>query len=375
MTLVLSGSTLLSRMSNPAPSDNVVLRHAVEQIQRCLPGHWSTSVTLKTNDAADARLTIKTPAGASAALAIGARRQLDPRLVAEVAGALKTAAADAFVVIAPFLGPRTRERLADEGLGYVDLVGNMRLRAGPPDGVHRVARRGQQPVGGAADRAVAARGQGQPADPGAGATGEGRGPRRCGVRQLAALAGTDPGYVSRLLDLFHREELIERVPRGPVVAVHAARLIRRWAEDYRFGDAHRFVAVAHAHGVPGALAALRDAGRPARAHGARRRGGADGDGAAGDRRRLRRQSRARRGRDRRRARGQRREPAAHRSLRRLRVRRDLGGLRAALRGARADHRRPARQPRARARAGRELARGDGGARGALPRIQLSAASA
>ena len=36
-------------------------------------------------------------------------------------------AADAFVVIAPFLGPRTRERLADEGLGYVDLVGNMRL--------------------------------------------------------------------------------------------------------------------------------------------------------------------------------------------------------------------------------------------------------
>ncbi len=114
-------------MSNPAPSDNVVLRHAVEQIQRCLPGHWSTSVTLKTNDAADARLTIKTPAGASAALAIGARRQLDPRLVAEVAGALKTAAADAFVVIAPFLGPRTRERLADEGLGYVDLVGNMRL--------------------------------------------------------------------------------------------------------------------------------------------------------------------------------------------------------------------------------------------------------
>jgi len=114
-------------MGNPAPSDNVVLRHAVEQIQRCLPSHWSTSVATKTNDVADARLTIKTPAGASAALAIGARRQLDPRLVGEVTGALKTAAADGFVVIAPFLGARTRERLADEGVGYVDLVGNMRL--------------------------------------------------------------------------------------------------------------------------------------------------------------------------------------------------------------------------------------------------------
>jgi hypothetical protein len=83
-----------------------------------------------------------------------------------------------------------------------------------------------------------------------------------GVRQLAALAGTDPGYVSRLLDLFHREELVEREPRGPVSAVHVPRLIRRWAADYRFAEAHRFVATVHPHGVPGALAALRDAGVP-----------------------------------------------------------------------------------------------------------------
>src|SRR3954454_4683524 len=106
LTALLSRSTLLSDMGNPAPSDNVVLRHAVEQIQRCLPGHWSTSVATKTNDVADARLTIKTPAGASAALAIGTRRQLDPRLVTEVAGALRGAPADAHVVIAPFLGAR-----------------------------------------------------------------------------------------------------------------------------------------------------------------------------------------------------------------------------------------------------------------------------
>jgi hypothetical protein len=83
-----------------------------------------------------------------------------------------------------------------------------------------------------------------------------------GVRQLAAIAGTDPGYVSRLLDLFHREELIEREPRGPVQAVHLGRLLRRWAEDYRFGEAHRFVPVAHPYGVPGALVRLRDAQIP-----------------------------------------------------------------------------------------------------------------
>src|SRR4051794_41779974 len=119
-------------MNNAAPSDNVVLRQAVEQIQRCLPGHWSTSVSVKTNDAAHARLTIKTPAGASAALAIGARRLLDPRFVPEVAGVLKATAADAVVVIAPFLGARTRERRAEEGLGYVDPAGKTARAPAPP---------------------------------------------------------------------------------------------------------------------------------------------------------------------------------------------------------------------------------------------------
>jgi hypothetical protein len=249
--------TLLSDMNNNAPSDNIVLRHAVEQIQRCLPSHWATNVATKTNDVADARLTIKTPAGATAALAIGARRQLDPRLVGEVAGALRTAAADAFVVIAPFLGARTRERLAEEGIGYVDLCGNMRLVLDRPTvfissrgderspwAVPRSSRSLHAPK---ACRIVRALADGVPP---------------FGVRQLAAIAATDPGYVSRLLDLFHREELIEREPRGPIVAVHLARLIRRWADDYRFGEAHRFVALVHPHGVPGALARLRDAGVP-----------------------------------------------------------------------------------------------------------------
>jgi len=249
-------------MSNNAPSDNVVLRHAVEQIQRALPSHWSTTVATKTNDVADARLTVRTPTGAGAALAIGVRRQLDPRLVGEVAAALRGgAAADAHVVTAPFLGARTRERLADEGVGYVDLCGNMRLVLDRPTvfissrgderspwAVPRSSRSLHAPKACRIVRALA--------DFESGTLGP------LGVRQLAALAGTDPGYVSRLLDLFHREELIERAPRGPIQAVHLSRLIRRWAEDYRFAEAHRFVPLAHPHGVPGALARLRDAEIP-----------------------------------------------------------------------------------------------------------------
>jgi hypothetical protein len=257
LTVALSEPTLLSHMGNPAPSDNVVLRHAVEQIQRCLPSHWSTSVATKTNDVADARLTIKTPAGATAALAIGARRQLDPRLVGEVTGALKSTPADGFVVIAPFLGARTRERLADEGVGYVDLVGNMRLVLDRPTVF--IAARGEERSPWAAERdsrslhaAKASRLVRALCD----------GAPPFGVRAMAAAIGTDPGYVSRLYDLFHREELCERAPRGPVVAVHVARLLRRWVQDYRFSSAHRSFPVVHPHGVPGALAALRGAGAP-----------------------------------------------------------------------------------------------------------------
>jgi hypothetical protein len=244
-------------MNNPAPSDNVVLRQAVEQIQRCLPGHWSTTVSVKTNDAADARLTIKTPAGASAALAIGARRQLDPRFVPEVAGALRATPADGFMVIAPFLGARTRERLTDEGVGYADLVGNMRLVLDRPTVF--IQTRGDEKSPWAAPRSTRSL-HAAKASRLVRALCEGTPP--FGVRQLAAVAGTDPGYVSRLLDLFDREELIEREARGPVLTVHVARIIRRWAEDYRFADAHRAVPCAHPHGVPGALTALRDCPAP-----------------------------------------------------------------------------------------------------------------
>jgi len=244
-------------MSNAAPSDNVVLRQAVEQIQRCLPGHWTTAVSVKTNDLSAARVVVKTPSGTSASLAIGARRQLDPRLVPQVAAALKSTAADAFVVIAPFLGARTRERLAEEGLGYVDLCGNMRLVLDRPTVL--IQMRGEERSPWAASRETRSL-HAAKASRLVRALVDGAPP--FGVRRLAAVAGTDPGYVSRLLDLFDREELLERDPHGPVTAVHRARLLRRWAEDYEFAGAHRALAFAHPHGVPGALAALRACGAP-----------------------------------------------------------------------------------------------------------------
>ena len=50
------------------------------------------------------------------------------------------------------------------------------------------------------------------------------------MRQLAARAETDPGYVSRLLALLEREELVRRNERGSVAEVDVPGLIRRWAD-------------------------------------------------------------------------------------------------------------------------------------------------
>jgi hypothetical protein len=257
LTAALSRSTLLSSVDNTAPADNVVLRETIAELQRCLPGHWTTAVSVKTNEAADARVVIKTPSGASAALAIGARRQLDPKFVPALAEELRASAADGFVVVAPFLGQRTRARLGEAGIGYVDLTGNMRLCLDRPTVFIQTQGAARSPWSqGRATRAL----DGAKASRLVRALCDGRPP--FGVRALAAQAETDPGYVSRLLDQLDREELVERTPRGPVVGVDVAGLLRRWAVDYHFEAANRALSCAHPHGVPGLLSRLSAAAFP-----------------------------------------------------------------------------------------------------------------
>ncbi len=248
---------MLSSVANTAPADNIVLRETIARLQRRLPGHWTTAVSVKTNDAADARVTIKTPAGASAALAIGARRHLDPKFVPALAEDLRATPADGFLVVAPFLGQRTRARLGELGLGYVDLTGNMRLCLDRPTVFIETEGAARSPwVEGRASRAL----DGAKASRVVRALCDGTPP--FGVRALAALAGTDPGYVSRLIDQLDRQELLQRAPRGPVLAVDVPALLRRWAAEYDFTRANRSLFGAHQHGVPGVLARLGGAAFP-----------------------------------------------------------------------------------------------------------------
>lgn len=52
-----------------------------------------------------------------------------------------------------------------------------------------------------------------------------------GVRELAATAQADPGYVSRLLGMLDREAIVDRTPRGRVERVDWRKLLLRWSEE------------------------------------------------------------------------------------------------------------------------------------------------
>ena len=52
------------------------------------------------------------------------------------------------------------------------------------------------------------------------------------ISDVAAKAQVDISYASRLVEWLAREALLERRPRGPVLTVDKAALIRRWADYY-----------------------------------------------------------------------------------------------------------------------------------------------
>ena len=138
------------------------------------------------------------------------------------------------MLVAPFLSSRTRERLEEHGVGYIDLTGNVRVALDRPAlfvhtrGAQRDPRREERPArtlkGAKAARIVRALCDFAPP---------------AGVRELAERARTDPGYVSRVFTLLEKEDLIHREIRGPVTRVDWQALIRRWTEDYSLFGSNR----------------------------------------------------------------------------------------------------------------------------------------
>ncbi len=219
-----------------------LLARGVDHLRNLLPSGWQLRPGEERppyrggDSGTDVILEVRDPGGTSGWLAFQAKRHLRPREVEGVAarGRLPRPGdpADELVVVAPWLSQRSRDLLTGNGLGYLDLTGNVNLTLSRPGLVVRTT---------GADH--------DPNPPQRGEVGlRGRAASRL-VRlladvappytasSLAGAAGLSVPYVSRLLTALDQEALVTRSTRGLVIDVDWANLLRRRAETYRvFGN-------------------------------------------------------------------------------------------------------------------------------------------
>jgi hypothetical protein len=235
--------------------DNELVRIAAKEIGRLLPLGWriEEGIAIEArNSAADGRVAIAAPDGRRAVVLVEARRSLDPRGASELARRLGTdLPGETVIVVSPYLAAGVRDRLKASGLGYVDFTGNARLTLSSP-GLHletagadsdpnpslRPTRSLRGPKAGRVIRVLC-----DSREPG-------------GVRDLAGKTGLDPGYVSRILALLDREDLVERDRRGRILKVEWERLLRRWAQEVPFESRGQASSYLEPRGLPALLERL-----------------------------------------------------------------------------------------------------------------------
>ena len=221
-----------------------------KRLGELLPPAWSldegrSARVRKGSGLKSARLQFRTPDGQTLEVRLEVKEDLEPRAVRRLAEKLREAAPAIPVVVAPHLSRRTRELLVEEGIGYADATGNVRIAAErpalfihtsgsdrDPDPVERPLRSLRGPGAGRAVRALC----------------DFRPPY--GVRDLAARSGASAPTLSRVIGLLEREALLERGPDRTVARVDVAGCLRRWAADYSFAKSNRVTTWIAPRGLP-----------------------------------------------------------------------------------------------------------------------------
>lgn len=202
---------------------------AIAWLKARLPQGWQLESA--TAEGGETRLVLR-GGNAGAAILVQPRQSLTPReasyLLQGFAKALRSiSGGTALLVVSPWLSPRTRAVLTEQGINYVDLTGNALVRIDNP-AVYL------ETVG--ADRNPAPKARGKAQLRGARAArlirllADVRPPY--GVRELARAAKLAPGYTSQLLETLYDEALVERSRRGRVESVNVGDLLRRWSSTY-----------------------------------------------------------------------------------------------------------------------------------------------
>ncbi len=172
-------------------------------------------------------------------LVVQAFRRFMPRDIDRVLGGnlrlARKVIREPILVVAPWLSPRSREILQENGLNYLDLTGNVRLRI-PRPSIYILLDGAQQDPSPPAKPPV--RLQGSSINALVRVLADFQPPYR--LVDLSAASGLSNGYVSRALEALVDERLIERDPRSKTVTdVDWQRLLRARAENYNLTKSNR----------------------------------------------------------------------------------------------------------------------------------------
>ena len=205
----------------------------------------------------DAILTIGAPGGEESRIVIEVKKKLDPRDVPTVVAQVKRELNEPLLIVCPYVGPRTQQRLVEEGVGYADATGNLRLSLERPAlfiqtkgavtdpwPLDRPLKSLKGPAAGRAVRALC----------------DFRPPFR--IRELALRSKTALASIWRVVDLLDREALLQRKERGYIESIDWAGTIRRWTQDYAFPASNSVRTYLEPRGLPVLLEKLRQLKEP-----------------------------------------------------------------------------------------------------------------
>jgi hypothetical protein len=226
--IAVSGTTYDER-----PSGFDLVDDVYKILRTRLPSSWKLQFIPRLSlnsqsDQSEFLLEITSQNGTKASIDVEVKRQIDPKDVSGLANyPLRTAGANRFLVVAPYVSPRTRGLLTDSGIGYADATGNLRLELEKPalfvslNGANSDPWREERPLlslkGPTAGRVVRALCDFVP-------------PYK--IREMAERSNTSLASTSRVVALLDREALVAREERGTVIDVKWEQLIRRWTDDY-----------------------------------------------------------------------------------------------------------------------------------------------
>lgn len=219
----------MSTAGNKAYMGNTLADSVVRRLADTLPRGWRVTTRLPSarSRSGDVMLRVSGPGTAAASILVEARQRVEPRDVDHLATDLAPGSDRPIMVVAPFLSARTRERLTARGFGYADLTGNARLSLRSPALFVETRGEDENPTPALRDRRSL---KGAKAGRLVRALCDWRPP--FGLRELAARAGVDAGYASRIIAYLEREALVTRGRRGPITNTDWPGLLRRWSQEY-----------------------------------------------------------------------------------------------------------------------------------------------